>query len=159
MILFAHVTVHSLYSFSEIRSLMDDSHNIQAFNLSVRVDRSVIQEDQTLGQIIRAYAIDVMLDDSFLERSMGAKLSRVLALDIKKLDLWKVRTQLITAVRLNITETVKDIYCSFMPLISIFLVSILWNTIYLKPTWVTFLNVWHNKIFVSIIQWKIWRVI
>ena len=79
---------------------------IQLFHPSpVTVDRSVIQEDQSQGQVVRAYTIDVKLvnsteNDDWLLVAQGTSIGN------KKIDLWKVGPQLVNAVRLTITEAV-----------------------------------------------------
>jgi hypothetical protein len=46
---------------SSRNSSADSRVFLQVFDSTVSVDRSVIQEDQTAGQVIRAYVIDALL--------------------------------------------------------------------------------------------------
>lgn len=71
----------------------------------VTVDRSVVQEDQTNGQVIRAYTIDVQLANA---TSSGAwvRVAQGTSVGNKKIDVWASGGQLVTAVRLNITQAV-----------------------------------------------------
>jgi alpha-L-fucosidase len=83
----------------------DSTIHIQVFDeLPVTVDRSVIQEDQTHGQVIRAYTVSVQLvnatDNQWITVAQGTSIGN------KKIDIWQVGPQLITAVRLNITKVV-----------------------------------------------------
>jgi hypothetical protein len=79
---------------------------IQLFDSSpVTVDRSVIQEDQTQGQVIRAYTIDVQLVDS-VENNKWIIVAQGTSIGNKKIDVWAAGPQLVNAVRLTITETV-----------------------------------------------------
>jgi len=79
---------------------------IQLFDSSpVTVDRSVIQEDQTQGQVIRAYTIDVQLVDS-VENNKWIIVAQGTSIGNKKIDVWATGPQLVNAVRLTITETV-----------------------------------------------------
>jgi len=79
---------------------------IQLFDSSpVTVDRSVIQEDQTHGQVIRAYTIDVQLvnsmgDNKWITVANGTSIGN------KKIDIWQAGPQLVNIVRLTITKTV-----------------------------------------------------
>lgn len=79
---------------------------IQLFDPApVTVDRTVIQEDQTQGQVIRAYTIDVKLvnateNDSWLVVAQGTSIGN------KKIDIWQAGPQLVRAIRLSITQTV-----------------------------------------------------
>jgi hypothetical protein len=79
---------------------------IQLFDSSpVTVDRSVLREDQTRGQVIRAYTIDVKLinsteDNNWITVAQGTSIGN------KKIDVWQAGPQLVNAVRLTITETV-----------------------------------------------------
>ncbi|CAF1157199.1 unnamed protein product [Rotaria sordida] len=86
-------------------SSADGRIHIQLFDSPVTIDRSVIQEDQTLGQVIRAYIIDVTLADSF-DKNQWTYMAAGTSIGNKKIDLWEAGSQLITAVRLNITEAV-----------------------------------------------------
>ena len=73
---------------------------IQVFDSPVTVDRSVIREDQTNGQVIRNYTVDVQQDDAWKRVASGTSIGN------KKIDLWAEGVLSITAIRLNITETV-----------------------------------------------------
>ena len=79
---------------------------IQLFDPSpVTVDRTVIQEDQTQGQVIRAYTIDVILvnatkNNDWLTVAQGTSIGN------KKIDIWQGGPQLVRAIRLSITQTV-----------------------------------------------------
>ena len=86
-------------------SSADGRLHIQVFDSPVSVDRSVIQEDQTLGQVIRAYTIDIMLADSF-NNGQWKQIASGTSVGHKKIDLWNSGLQSVTAVRLNITQTV-----------------------------------------------------
>ena len=101
--------IRSCYGTSVIplsqNSSADGRIHLQVFDSPVSVDRSVIQEDQTLGQVIRAYTIDVQLAhaseaDQWISVASGTSVGN------KKIDLWKSGLQSITAVRVNITEAV-----------------------------------------------------
>ena len=91
------------------RLTLEDSHvYIQLFDSSpVTVDRSVIQEDQTQGQVIRAYTIDVKLADSS-KNNKWITVAHGTSIGNKKIDIWQVGPQLISAVRLNITQSVDN---------------------------------------------------
>ena len=79
---------------------------IQLFDSSpVTVDRSVIQEDQTQGQVIRAYTIDIKLVNS-MEDSNWITVAQGTSIGNKKIDIWQAGPQLVDAVRLTITKTV-----------------------------------------------------
>jgi alpha-L-fucosidase len=71
----------------------------------VTVDRSVIQEDQTQGQVIRAYTVDVQLVNS-IEDNNWITVAQGTSVGNKKIDVWKEGPQLVNAVRLTITKTV-----------------------------------------------------
>ena len=79
---------------------------IQLFDSSpVTIDRSVIQEDQRQGQVVRAYSVDVQLvnaigHDRWMTVAQGTSIGN------KKIDLWQAGPQLVDAVRLTITKTV-----------------------------------------------------
>ena len=68
-------------------------------------DRSVIQEDQTLGQVIRSYTIDVQLVDG-TSNSTWMTVANGTSIGNKKIDVWQVGAQLVNAVRLTITKAV-----------------------------------------------------
>ncbi len=79
---------------------------IQLFASSpVTVDRSVIQEDQIQGQVIRAYTIDVKLVNS-IENDDWFTVAQGTSIGNKKIDVWQAGPQLVNAVRLTITKTV-----------------------------------------------------
>jgi len=87
-------------------SSADSLVHIQVFTSSpVSVDRSVIQEDQTRGQVIRAYIIDVQLAGS-TDENEWTEVASGTSVGNKKIDLWKKGLQLVSVVRLTITETV-----------------------------------------------------
>ncbi len=89
------------------RFVSDDSLvYIHLFDSSpVTVDRSVIQEDQTRGQVIRAYNVDVQLVNS-IEDNNWITVAQGTSIGNKKIDIWQVGPQLVNAVRLTITKTV-----------------------------------------------------
>ena len=71
----------------------------------VTVDRSVIQENQINGQVIRGYTIDVQLvnvtdDSQWIMVAQGTSIGN------KKIDIWLKGPLVINAVRLIITKTV-----------------------------------------------------
>ena len=79
--------------------------HILTFETPVSIDRSVIQEDQTMGQVIREYTVDVILanattNDDWVTVAEGTSVGN------KKIDLWKSGPLLINEVRLNITKVV-----------------------------------------------------
>jgi hypothetical protein len=88
--------------------------HIQLFDSSpVTVDRSVLREDQTLGQVIRAYIVDVKLINS-TEDSNWITVAQGTSIGNKKIDVWQVGPQLVNAIRLTITKTVdKPVIKSF----------------------------------------------
>ncbi|CAF1487349.1 unnamed protein product, partial [Adineta steineri] len=82
-----------------------DIHILLFDSFPVTVDRSVIQEDQTQGQVIRAYTIDIQLvnathTDQWMTVAQGTSIGN------KKIDVWSAGPQLINAIRLNITKSV-----------------------------------------------------
>jgi len=89
------------------RLTLDDSNiHIQLFDSSpVTVDRSVVQEDQTQGQVIRAYTIDVQLANA-TNTTQWIIVAQGTSIGNKKIDIWQAGPQLINAVRLNITKSV-----------------------------------------------------
>ncbi|CAF3890931.1 unnamed protein product [Rotaria sp. Silwood1] len=101
--------IRSCYGTSIVPILQNSSTDgrihIQMFDSPVTIDRSVIQEDQTRGQVIRAYTIDVQLADSS-DKNQWAYVASGTSIGNKKIDLWKAGSQLVTAVRLNITKAV-----------------------------------------------------
>jgi alpha-L-fucosidase len=101
--------IRSCYGNSVVPSFRNSSTDslvyMQVFNLPVSVDRSVLQEDQTHGQVIRAYTIDALLVIS-KDKNEWIKVAAGTSIGNKKIDLWEKGPQLIMAVRLNITNTV-----------------------------------------------------
>jgi len=86
-------------------SSVDSLVHMQVFDSAVSIDRSVIQEDQTRGQVIRAYAVDALVaiskdKNEWIEVATGTSIGN------KKIDLWEKGPQLVRAVRLNITKIV-----------------------------------------------------
>lgn len=86
-------------------SSADGRIHILVFDSPVTIDRSVVQEDQTLGQVIRAYTIDVLLADSS-NKNGWENVAGGTSIGNKKIDLWKAGLQMVSAVRLNIAEAV-----------------------------------------------------
>ena len=86
-------------------SSIDSRVYIQVFGFAVTVDRSVLQENQTLGQVIRAYTIDVLSVVS-KDRNEWIQVASGASIGNKKIDLWGKGPLLIKAARLNITQTV-----------------------------------------------------
>jgi alpha-L-fucosidase len=89
------------------RLTFDDSNiHIQLFDSApITVDRSVIQEDQTHGQVIRAYTVDVHLANA-TEADQWITVAQGTSIGNKKIDIWQAGPQLVNAVRLNITKFV-----------------------------------------------------
>jgi alpha-L-fucosidase len=87
--------------------IFDDSNiYIQLFNSTpVTVDRSVIQENQTNGQVIRAYTVDIQLANA-TNTTQWITVAQGTSVGNKKIDTWGSGAQLISAVRLNITKSV-----------------------------------------------------
>jgi len=85
----------------------DDSNiHIQLFDSTpVTADRSVVQEDQTHGQVIRGYTVDVHLANS-TDPNQWITVAQGESIGNKKIDIWQAGPQLINAVRLNITKSV-----------------------------------------------------
>lgn len=86
-------------------SSIDSLVHMQVFDSAVSVDRSVLQEDQTHGQVIRAYTVHALLviskdQNEWIEVASGTSIGN------KKIDLWEKGPQLVRAIRLNITKTV-----------------------------------------------------
>ena len=71
----------------------------------VTVDRSVIREDQSNGQVIRSYTVDVQLTNA-TENGRWLTVSQGTSIGNKKIDLWATGPLLINAVRLTLTEVV-----------------------------------------------------
>ncbi|CAF1530112.1 unnamed protein product [Adineta ricciae] len=86
--------------------VQDSSLHVLRFDATpVTVDRSVIQEDQTNGQVIRAYTVDIQLvnathSDQWITVAKGTSVGN------KKIDIWSIGAQLVNGVRLNITKSV-----------------------------------------------------
>ena len=79
---------------------------IQLFDSApVTIDRSVIQEEQSQGQVIRGYSVDVQLS-KVANESEWITVAQGTSVGNKKIDLWKSGPQLVYAVRLNITNFV-----------------------------------------------------
>jgi alpha-L-fucosidase len=84
----------------------DSTIHIQLFDASpVTIDRSVIQEDQTHGQVIREYTIDAQLVNS-TNATQWTTVANGTSIGNKKIDIWSVGPQLVNAVRLSITKVV-----------------------------------------------------
>ncbi len=80
--------------------------HIQLFDSApVTVDRSVIQEDQTNGQVIRSYTIDVQLANS-TDPNQWITVANGTSVGNKKIDIWQTGPLLVSAVLLNITKVV-----------------------------------------------------
>lgn len=88
------------------RLTLDQSNiHIQLFDSTpVTVDRSVIQEDQTHGQVIRAYTVDVHLANS-TDAGQWIRVAQGTSIGNKKIDLWQTGPILVSGVRLNITNS------------------------------------------------------
>ena len=102
--------IRSCYGTSALpskRQVLDDSNiHIQLFDSApVTVDRSVIQEDQTKGQVIRAYTVDVQFANG-TNTTQWITVANGTSVGNKKIDLWSIGPQLVSAVRLNITKSV-----------------------------------------------------
>jgi alpha-L-fucosidase len=102
--------IRSCYGTSAVpneRFISDESNmHIQLFDSTpVTVDRSVIQEDQTHGQVIRTYTVDVQLVNG-TDTNQWITVAQGTSIGNKKIDIWKVGPQLVSAVRLNITKSV-----------------------------------------------------
>jgi hypothetical protein len=102
--------IRSCYGTSAVpskRLIMDDSNiHVQLFDSTpVAVDRSVIQEDQTQGQVIRAYTIDIQLVNA-TNTTEWMTVAQGTSVGNKKIDIWQGGPQLVNAVRLSITKSV-----------------------------------------------------
>jgi hypothetical protein len=102
--------IRSCYGTSAVpskRLILNDSNvHVQLFESApVTVDRSVIQEDQTGGQVIRAYTVDIQLVNS-TNATQWITVANGTSVGNKKIDIWSVGTQLVNAVRLSITKSV-----------------------------------------------------
>jgi alpha-L-fucosidase len=71
----------------------------------VSIDRSMIQEDQTNGQVIRQYVVDIQPVETINEKDWMTVATGT-SIGNKKIDLWDVGPQLVNAVRLTITDAV-----------------------------------------------------
>ena len=91
---------------SERLTLDNSNIHIQFFNSSpVTVDRSVVQEDQTKGQVIRAYTVDIQVANA-TNTTQWITVANGTSVGNKKIDIWQIGPQLVNAVRLNITKSV-----------------------------------------------------
>jgi hypothetical protein len=102
--------IRSCYGTSAVpskRLIMDDSNiHVQLFDSSpVTVDRSVIQEDQTQGQVIRSYTVDIQLTNG-TNATEWTTVANGTSVGNKKIDIWQGGAQLVNAVRLTITKSV-----------------------------------------------------
>ena len=99
--------IRSCYNNSVVPSFRNSSADsrvyMQVFDSSVTVDRSVIQENQTHGQVIRAYTVDALVVIS-KDKNEWVQVATGTSIGNKKIDLWEKGPQLIRAVRLNITN-------------------------------------------------------
>ena len=86
-------------------SSADSRVYIQVFDSAVSIDRSVLREDQSRGQVIRAYVIHALLAIS-KDKSEWIEVTSGTSIGNKKIDLWQKGPQLVQAVQLNITATV-----------------------------------------------------
>ena len=80
-------------------------HTLKFKGVPATVDRSVIREDQTNGQVIRGYIVEAQLtnatsSDQWITVAQGTSIGN------KKIDLWKSGPLLVNAVRLNVTVTI-----------------------------------------------------
>jgi hypothetical protein len=101
--------IRSCYGNSVVPSFQNSSGDFLVYMLmfdsTVSIDRSVIQEDQTHGQVIRTYTIDALSIVS-KDRNEWIQVAQGTSIGNKKIDLWEKGPQLIRAVRLNIIKTV-----------------------------------------------------
>ena len=88
------------------RLTFDDStvHVLQ-FDTPITVDRSVIQEDQTQGQVIRAYVVQAQLVNGS-NSTDWTTVANGTSVGNKKIDLWQSGPLMVNSVRLNITQSV-----------------------------------------------------
>ena len=88
------------------RLTFDDSalHVLQ-FDTPITVDRSVIQEDQTQGQVIRAYVVQAQIVNG-TNSTDWTTVANGTSVGNKKIDLWQSGPLIVNAVRLNITQSV-----------------------------------------------------
>ena len=88
------------------RMIVDDSTvHVLEFNAPVTVDRSVIQEDQTQGQAIRAYTVDAQLA-SGTNATQWITVAQGTSIGNKKIDIWQAGPLLVSSVRVNVTKSV-----------------------------------------------------
>jgi hypothetical protein len=85
--------IRSCYGTSAVpskRLIMDDSNiHVQLFDSSpVTVDRSVIQENQTKGQVIRSYTIDIQLANG-TNTTEWMTVAQGTSVGNKKIDIWQ----------------------------------------------------------------------
>ena len=78
-------------------------HTLEFNGAPTTVDRSVLREDQSNGQVIRGYTIQVQLNnattaDQWITVAQGTSIGN------KKIDLWKAGPLLVNAVRFNVTS-------------------------------------------------------
>lgn len=102
--------IRSCYDNSILPSERITSENSLVYILSfdsipITIDRTVIREDQTLGQVIREYIIDVQLVDSLNDNTWTTVVQGT-SIGNKKIDIWQAGPQLVNAIRLTITKTV-----------------------------------------------------
>ncbi len=101
--------IRSCYGTSVVPSFQNSSVDslvhMQVFDSPVSVDRSVIQEDQTRGQVIRAYIVTALIAIS-KDHNEWIQVATGTSIGNKKIDLWRQGTLLVRAVKLNITKTI-----------------------------------------------------
>ncbi len=102
--------IRSCYGTSVIpkQKLTSDDSNIHALlfdSAPVTVDRSVVQEDQTQGQVIREYIVQVHLANS-TDPNQWITVANGTSIGNKKIDIWQMGSQLVNGVRLNVTKSV-----------------------------------------------------
>jgi alpha-L-fucosidase len=88
------------------RLTLDESTvHVLEFNAPITVDRSVIQEDQTQGQVIRGYIVDAQLANG-TNGTQWITVAQGTSVGNKKIDLWQAGPLLINSVRVNVTKSV-----------------------------------------------------
>jgi len=101
--------IRSCYGTSVVPSFQNSSVDslvhMQVFDSPVSVDRSVIQEDQTRGQVIRAYIVTALIAIS-KDQNEWIQVATGTSIGNKKIDLWRQGTLLVRAVKLNITKMI-----------------------------------------------------
>lgn len=102
--------IRSCYDNSILPSERITSENSLVYILSfdsipITIDRTVIREDQTLGQVTREYIIDVQVVDSLNDNTWTTVVQGT-SIGNKKIDIWQAGPQLVNAIRLTITKTV-----------------------------------------------------